>query len=221
MKRRKAQVRSHPRPQKRTGNDRRAQLTARPGESTGTSRARRRVNRGGTPRRARVPPVDYRDGLPPCLNNQRSADFSAKALICLEPMARFCACWARRKGSSSTSSRTSVRTSIIGGIGLATSWASWRSGAWRVCGGPSVLLGRWHKPKAIAGEHGPNFFMLRSRASKKGHRQRARSATLHQFRFMWPVVTGGVNPHKDSAGCCLAVGSHRPRWPSMAGWHAL
>jgi hypothetical protein len=36
---------------------------ARPGGSTGTSRARRRVSYGGTPRRARVPPVDYRDGL--------------------------------------------------------------------------------------------------------------------------------------------------------------
>ena len=37
--------------------------TGRPGGSTGTSRARRRVSREGTPRRARVPPVDYRDGL--------------------------------------------------------------------------------------------------------------------------------------------------------------
>jgi hypothetical protein len=36
---------------------------ARPGGSTGTSRARRCVGREGTPRRARVPPVDYRDGL--------------------------------------------------------------------------------------------------------------------------------------------------------------
>jgi hypothetical protein len=44
-----------------------------------TSRPPRWVNRdlpraplrqlGGTPRRARVPPVDYRDGLPPCLTN--------------------------------------------------------------------------------------------------------------------------------------------------------
>ena len=30
-------------------------------------RARRRVSREGTPRRTRVPPVDYRDGLSPCL----------------------------------------------------------------------------------------------------------------------------------------------------------
>ena len=43
--------------------NRRAQLPGRPGGSTGTSRARRCVSRGGTPRRARVPPVDYRDGL--------------------------------------------------------------------------------------------------------------------------------------------------------------
>jgi hypothetical protein len=40
-------------------------ITARPGGSTRTSRARRCVSRGGTPRRARVPPVDYRDGLSP------------------------------------------------------------------------------------------------------------------------------------------------------------
>jgi hypothetical protein len=40
-----------------------AQLTGRPGGSTGTSRARRRVSYQGTPRRAQVPPVDYRDGL--------------------------------------------------------------------------------------------------------------------------------------------------------------
>jgi hypothetical protein len=39
------------------------QLSARPGGSTGTSRARRRVSCKGTPRPARVPPVDYRDGL--------------------------------------------------------------------------------------------------------------------------------------------------------------
>jgi hypothetical protein len=41
------------------------QPSARPGGSTGTSRARRRVSCKGTPRRARVPPVDYRDGLSP------------------------------------------------------------------------------------------------------------------------------------------------------------
>jgi hypothetical protein len=38
-------------------------FTGRPGRSTGTSRARRRISYEGTPRRARVPPVDYRDGL--------------------------------------------------------------------------------------------------------------------------------------------------------------
>ena len=31
--------------------------------STGTSRARRCVSREGTPQRARVPPIDYGDGL--------------------------------------------------------------------------------------------------------------------------------------------------------------
>jgi hypothetical protein len=45
------------------------QLSARPGGSTGTSRARRRVSCKDTPRRARVPPVDYRDGLSPCQRN--------------------------------------------------------------------------------------------------------------------------------------------------------
>jgi len=42
------------------------QSPGRPGGSTGTPRARRRVSYEGTPRRARVPPVDYRDGLAPC-----------------------------------------------------------------------------------------------------------------------------------------------------------
>jgi hypothetical protein len=45
------------------------QSSARPGGSTGTSRARRRVSCKGTPRRARVPPVDYRDGLSPFQKN--------------------------------------------------------------------------------------------------------------------------------------------------------
>ena len=40
-----------------------SQSSARPGGSTGTSSARRRVSYKGTPRRARVPPVDFRDGL--------------------------------------------------------------------------------------------------------------------------------------------------------------
>ena len=45
-------------------NDRRAQHPARPRGSTGTSRARRCVRLVAvTPRRARVPPVDYGDGL--------------------------------------------------------------------------------------------------------------------------------------------------------------
>ena len=60
----------------RTRNDRRAQLPARPGGSTGTSRARRRVSREGTPRRARVPPIDYRDGLSPCLTNLQETDIT-------------------------------------------------------------------------------------------------------------------------------------------------
>ena len=42
---------------------RRARRSGRPRGSTGTSRARRCVSRGGTPRRARVPPIDYGDGL--------------------------------------------------------------------------------------------------------------------------------------------------------------
>jgi hypothetical protein len=37
---------------------------ARPRGSTGPSRARRRVRSEATPRHARVPPVDYGDGLP-------------------------------------------------------------------------------------------------------------------------------------------------------------
>lgn len=49
---RKAQARPHPRRQKCTGNDRRAQLTARPGGSTGTSRAPPRRPWGHTASRA-------------------------------------------------------------------------------------------------------------------------------------------------------------------------
>ena len=56
-----AQIRQ-PSQEKETGNDRRAQLRGRPGGSTGTSRPRRCVSRKGAPRRARGPPVDYRDG---------------------------------------------------------------------------------------------------------------------------------------------------------------
>ena len=62
--------------QKETRNDRRAQLPARPGGSTGTSRARRCVSREGTPRRARVPPIDYRDGLSPCLTSNEETDIT-------------------------------------------------------------------------------------------------------------------------------------------------
>ena len=68
----------HPPPSqpKETRNDRRALPSARPGGSTGTSRARRCVSREDTPRRARVPPIDYRDGLPPCLTNAQEADIT-------------------------------------------------------------------------------------------------------------------------------------------------
>ena len=52
--------------QKAQADDRAGQSPGRPGGSTGTPRARRRVSHEGTPRRARVPPVDYRDGLAPC-----------------------------------------------------------------------------------------------------------------------------------------------------------
>ena len=51
---------SRPREQR---NEAQTQRPGRPRGSTGTSRARRCVSRGGTPRRARVPPVDYGDGL--------------------------------------------------------------------------------------------------------------------------------------------------------------
>jgi hypothetical protein len=40
---------------------------ARPRGSTGTSRPRRYAPHGGAPRRARVPPIDYGDGLAPHL----------------------------------------------------------------------------------------------------------------------------------------------------------
>src|SRR4029077_7820787 len=53
-----------------------AQLPARPGGSTGTSRARRCASREGAPRRARVPPIDYRDGLSPCLTNPKETDIT-------------------------------------------------------------------------------------------------------------------------------------------------
>ena len=62
--------------QKETRNDRRAQLPARPGGSTGTSRTRRCISHEGTPRRARVPPIDYRDGVSPCLTNPRETDIT-------------------------------------------------------------------------------------------------------------------------------------------------
>src|SRR6267143_3907585 len=62
-----------PSQQKGTRNDRRAQLPARPGGPTGTSRARRCASREGAPRRARAPPIDYRDGLSLCLTNHQAA----------------------------------------------------------------------------------------------------------------------------------------------------
>src|SRR6476660_208398 len=70
------ELHTSPNQQKENRNDRRAQLPARPGGSTGTSRARRRVSREGTPRRARVPPIDYRDGLSPCLTNSQETDIT-------------------------------------------------------------------------------------------------------------------------------------------------
>src|SRR5450631_3544290 len=65
-----------PSQQKGIRNDRRAQLPARPGGSTGTSRARRCASREGAPRHARVPPIDYRDGLSPSLTNQQENDIT-------------------------------------------------------------------------------------------------------------------------------------------------
>src|SRR6478672_5606112 len=70
------ELHTSPNQQKENRNDRRAQLPARPCGSTGTSRARRRVSREGTPRRARVPPIDYRDGLSPCLTNSQETDIT-------------------------------------------------------------------------------------------------------------------------------------------------
>jgi hypothetical protein len=51
---------SRPREQR---NETQTQYPGRPRGSTGTSRARRRVRLRSTPRRARVPPVDYGDRL--------------------------------------------------------------------------------------------------------------------------------------------------------------
>ena len=59
-----------------TKNDHRDPVSGRPGGSTGTSHARRCVCREGTARRARVPPIDYRDGLLPCLTNPRQTDIN-------------------------------------------------------------------------------------------------------------------------------------------------
>jgi IstB-like ATP binding protein len=67
---RKTQAHPHLPRQKRTGNDRRARLAARPGGSTGFLPRAPPRRLWGTPRRARVPPVDYRDGLLPCLINE-------------------------------------------------------------------------------------------------------------------------------------------------------
>jgi DNA replication protein DnaC len=50
-------------PPREQGNEPQTSPTDRPRGSTGTSRARRCVSRRGTPQRARVPPVDYGDGL--------------------------------------------------------------------------------------------------------------------------------------------------------------
>ena len=61
---------------RKTNDDRRDQFSGRPGGSTGTSHARRCVSREGTARRPRVPPIDYRDGLLPCLTNPRQTDIN-------------------------------------------------------------------------------------------------------------------------------------------------
>ena len=65
-----------PSQQKGIRNDRHAQLPARPGGSTGTSRARRCASRESAPRRARVPPIDYRDGLSPCFTSKEETDIT-------------------------------------------------------------------------------------------------------------------------------------------------
>jgi len=52
-----------PSPPREQRNEAQRQPTGRPRGSTGTSRARRCVSREGTAQRARVPPIDYGDGL--------------------------------------------------------------------------------------------------------------------------------------------------------------
>jgi hypothetical protein len=59
-----------------------AKLPDRPSGSTGTSRARRYASREGAPRRARVPPIDYRDGLSPCLTNAQETAITAITQRC-------------------------------------------------------------------------------------------------------------------------------------------
>ena len=68
-----------------------------PGGSTGTSRARRRVSREGTPRRARAPPIDYRDGLSPCLTNPQGNDITTTAQRCRQHPRRP---WSRSIGTA-------------------------------------------------------------------------------------------------------------------------
>ena len=70
-----AQMRQ-PSHKRKTNDERHAQFSGRPGGSTGTSRARRCVSREGTARHARVPPIDYRDGILPCLTNPRKTDIN-------------------------------------------------------------------------------------------------------------------------------------------------
>lgn len=55
-------------------------IPARPGGSTGTSRARRCASREGAPRHARVPPIDYRDGLSLCLTKHQAAGITTATI---------------------------------------------------------------------------------------------------------------------------------------------
>src|SRR5450631_3060121 len=65
-----------PSQQKGIRNDRRVQLPARPGGRRVISQTSRCASRESAPRRARVPPIDYRDGLSPCLTSHQETDIT-------------------------------------------------------------------------------------------------------------------------------------------------
>ena len=97
---RAAQARRQRSWQKEPRNDHRH--PARPGGSTGTSRARRCVSREGTPRRARAPPIDYRDGLAPCLTCPQETDITIITQRCRHAPASH---WSRCAGMTGRNRR--------------------------------------------------------------------------------------------------------------------